>query len=74
MSPARVIHIRSEDDHVAFTWKDHRDGGAVETMRLKPDEFIRRFVLQALPDRFHRLRQFGFLANRHRDSPAFAHS
>jgi hypothetical protein len=35
-------------------------------MRLKPDEFIRRFVLHALPDRFHRIRQFGFLANGHR--------
>jgi hypothetical protein len=32
-------------------------------MRLKPDEFIRRFLLHALPDRFHRIRQFGFLAN-----------
>jgi hypothetical protein len=55
-----------EDDHVAFTWKDYRDGGAVKTMRLKPDEFIRRFLLHALPDRFHRIRQFGFLANGHR--------
>jgi hypothetical protein len=55
-----------DDDHVAFTWKDYRDGGAVKTMRLKPDEFIRRFLLHALPDRFHRIRQFGFLANGHR--------
>jgi hypothetical protein len=55
-----------DDDHVAFTWKDYRHGGAVKTMRLKPNEFIRRFLLHALPDRFHRIRQFGFLANRHR--------
>jgi len=55
-----------DDDHVAFTWKDYRDGSAIKTMRLKPDEFIRRFLLHALPDRFHRIRQFGFLANRHR--------
>jgi hypothetical protein len=55
-----------DDDHVAFTWKDYRDGGAIKTMRLKPNEFIRRFLLHALPDRFHRIRQFGFLANGHR--------
>ena len=35
---------------VAFAWKDYRDGGAVKTMCLKPDEFIRRFLLHALPD------------------------
>ena len=52
-----------EDDHVDFTWKDYRHGGAVKTMRLKPDEFIRRFLLHVLPDRFHRIRHFGFLAN-----------
>ena len=40
--------------------------GAVKTMNLKPDEFIRRFLLHALPDGFHRIRHFGFLANGHR--------
>lgn len=35
-------------------------------MWLKPDEFIRRFLLHALPDGFHRIRHFGFLANGHR--------
>jgi hypothetical protein len=29
-------------------------------MGLKPDEFIRRFLLHALPDGFHRIRHFGF--------------
>src|SRR5271166_6961647 len=55
-----------DDDHVAFTWKAYRDGGAVKSMRLKPDEFIRRFLLHVLPDGFHRIRHFGFLANGHR--------
>jgi hypothetical protein len=35
-------------------------------MKLKPDEFIRRFLLHTLPDGFHRIRHFGFMANRHR--------
>jgi len=52
-----------DDDHVAFTWRDYRQGGALKVMRVKPDEFIRRFLLHALPDGFHRIRHFGFLAN-----------
>jgi Putative transposase len=32
-------------------------------MTLDADEFIRRFLLHALPDRFHRIRHYGFLAN-----------
>ena len=55
-----------DDDHVAFTWKDYRHSGAVKVMRLTPDEFIRRFLLHALPDGFHRIRHFGYLANGHR--------
>jgi hypothetical protein len=35
-------------------------------MMLSDDEFIRRFLLHALPDPFQRTRYFGFLANRYR--------
>ena len=55
-----------DDDHVAFSWKDYRHNGAVKIMRLAPDEFIRRFLLHTLPDGFHRIRHFGFMANSHR--------
>ena len=55
-----------DDDGVAFTWKDYRQGGVVKVMRLKPEEFIRRFLLHTLPDGFHRIRHFGFMANAHR--------
>jgi hypothetical protein len=33
-------------------------------MTLAADEFIRRFLLHTLPDGFHRIRHYGFLANR----------
>jgi len=55
-----------DDDPVAFAWKDYRQDGAVKVMRLAPDEFIRRFLLHALPDGVHRIRHFGILANGHR--------
>ena len=50
------------DDEVAFTYKDYRRGGRNRVLRLEPHEFIRRFLLHALPDGFHRIRHFGFLA------------
>ncbi len=55
-----------DHDHVAFSWKDYRQDGATKILKLKPDEFIRRFLLHTLPDGFHRIRHFGFMANRHR--------
>ena len=58
--------VALDDDHVAFTWKDYRQNGADKIMKLTPDEFIRRFLLHALPDGFHRIRHFGFMANGHR--------
>ncbi len=58
--------VALEDDQVAFSWKDYRQNSATKIMKLKPDEFIRRFLLHTLPDGFHRIRHFGFMANRHR--------
>ena len=55
-----------DDGWVSFTWKDYREGGKTKTMRLSADEFIRRFLQHTVPDHFHRIRHFGFLANRHR--------
>jgi Putative transposase len=41
-------------------------------MTLDANEFIRRFLLHALPDGFRRIRHYGFLANGGRsDSLAF---
>ena len=58
--------VALDNDHVAFSWKDYRQNSATKIMKLKPDEFIRRFLLHTLPDGFHRIRHFGFMANRHR--------
>jgi Putative transposase len=58
--------VALDESHVAFTWRDYRSGGATKVMRLKVEEFIRRFLLHVLPDGFHRIRSFGFMANGHR--------
>jgi hypothetical protein len=51
-----------DDGHVRFQWKDYRHHNREKTMTLTADEFIRRFLLHVLPDRFQRIRYYGFLA------------
>ncbi|TGQ03595.1 transposase, partial [Mesorhizobium sp. M2E.F.Ca.ET.219.01.1.1] len=58
--------ISMENDRVGFRWKDYRHGGRTKVMTLDAHEFIRRFLLHTLPDGFHRIRHYGFLANGHR--------
>ena len=54
--------VAVDEDEVAFSYKDYRRGGRSRVMRLAPHEFIRRFLLHVLPDGFHRIRHYGFLA------------
>src|SRR5438105_8346354 len=51
------------DGRVSFRWKDYRHHGKSKVMALDAFEFIRRFLLHTLPDGFHRVRHYGFLAN-----------
>jgi Putative transposase/Transposase zinc-binding domain len=53
-------------DQVSFRWRDYHHHNKNKVMTLAADEFIRRFLLHALPDGFHRIRHCGFLANRRR--------
>jgi hypothetical protein len=58
--------VSMDDGRVRFRWKDYRDGNRQKTMTLEAGEFIRRFLIHALPDGFHRIRYYGFLGNCHR--------
>ena len=64
ISNARLVSVTG--DQVAFRWKDYRHHGSSKVMTLEAHEFIRRFLLHTLPDGFHRIRHYGFLANGHR--------
>jgi len=57
--------IRFDEGGVAFRYKDYRRSGAdrQQVMTLAADEFIRRFLLHALPRGFHRIRHYGLLAS-----------
>ena len=51
---------------VSFRWRDYRHHYKSKVMTLAAEEFIRRFLLHALPDGFHRIRHYGLFANRRR--------
>ena len=52
--------------NVTFNWKDYAHGNRPRTMTLDGGEFLRRFLLHAVPRGFMRIRHFGLLANRAR--------
>jgi hypothetical protein len=62
----RILKI--EDREVFFHWRDYADGNKKKIMRLEASEFIRRFMLHVLPRKFVKIRYYGLLANRKRDS------
>ena len=64
ISNDRLLSV--DDDQVRFRWKDYAHGSRLKLMTLSAEEFLRRFLLHILPDRFVRIRHFGVLANRDR--------
>ena len=63
---------RSTTARSASAGRTTGDGNRQKTMTLEGQEFIRRFLIHVLPDGFHRIRYYGFLANRHRAREAGA--
>ena len=66
ISNNRLIDIA--DGHVTFRWKDYRHESAQRVMQLDAPEFIRRFLLHVLPRGLQRIRHYGFLSNRRRET------
>ena len=66
ISNERIIDV--SDGFVTFEYKDYRDGGKIKQMTISAEEFIRRFLLHVLPDRFTKIKHYGLLANRNKKS------
>ena len=66
ISPRRLLALDEQNQTVTFAWKDYADGAKRKTMTLELKEFLRRFCLHLLPERFVKIRHFGFLSNRQR--------
>lgn len=65
ISNARLISMK--DGQVCFNYKNYKKksskGYTWEKACLSAEEFIRRFLMHILPEKFHRIRHYGFLAN-----------
>jgi len=64
ISNRRILSF--EDGQVTFEWRDYADGNRKKVMTLDALEFLRRFLMHVLPERFVRIRYFGYLANQQR--------
>ena len=62
ISNRRLLSV--DDKSVTFRFKDYARGNRPRTMTLDGTEFLRRFLLHAVPRGFMRIRHFGLLANR----------
>jgi hypothetical protein len=58
----RLVSV--DERHVTFRWKDYAHQNRPRTMTLDGAEFLRRFLMHAVPRSFMRIRHFGLFANR----------
>ena len=56
--------VKAENGKVTFSYRDSKDDNKKKQMTLKVFEFIRRFLLHVLPQRFVKIRYYGLLNNR----------
>lgn len=61
ISNNRILSVN--DEAITFNWRDYSDHNKNKIMKLRPEEFIRRFLSHVIPKGFIRIRFFGFLAS-----------
>lgn len=62
ISNNRIVSLRN--GHVTFKWRDYRDNNKLKYMTVTSEEFIRRFLMHVLPNKFVKIRHYGILSNR----------
>jgi DNA-directed RNA polymerase subunit RPC12/RpoP len=66
ISPRRLVALT--ETAVTFSYKDYADSHRRKTLTLALPEFVRRFCLHLLPERFVKIRHYGLLGNRQRQT------
>lgn len=61
ISNHRIVSISDKEVH--FRYRDYADQSRQKVMKLKGNHFLQRFCLHILPDRFRKIRHYGFLSN-----------
>lgn len=62
----RLLALNQSGGTLSFSYKDYADQGRRKRMELSLSEFLRRFCLHILPERFVKIRHYGLLGNRNR--------
>jgi hypothetical protein len=68
LSERRLQSLDPAPGTVSFSYKDYADASKRKVMTLKLEEFMRRFFLHILPERFVKIRHYGILGNHRRQS------
>jgi hypothetical protein len=66
LSNDRILQV--ENEQVSFRYRDRTDHNQIKTLTVPVFEFIRRFLLHILPNRFVRIRYYGLLSHRARQT------
>lgn len=66
ISNSRIL--RMEEKTVTIRMKDYKNGGVWKELTLDGIEFVRRFLMHIPPKRFVRIRHYGLLSNRNKNS------
>jgi hypothetical protein len=60
--------VKLEGGKVTFRYRDRTEDDRIKSVTLDAVEFIRRFLLHILPDGFVKIRHYGILSNRSRNT------
>jgi len=60
--------VKFKGNQVTIRYRDSDDSDKIKCMTLDVFEFIRRFLLHILPDQFMKIRHYGILSNRNRNT------
>ena len=66
ISNNRILEMK--DANVSFKWRDYKNNNKLKVMTVSADEFIRRFLIHILPQRFMKIRHYGLLGNRNKNT------
>jgi hypothetical protein len=56
--------VKFHNGKVTFKYRDYKDSNKSKLMTLEANEFIRRFLLHVLPNKFVKIRYYGILCNK----------
>lgn len=66
ISNNRILKV--DNDQVSFKWRDYKDNSKWKVMTVSAEEFMRRFLIHVLPPGYMKIRHYGLLGNRNKNT------